>query len=296
MNIISKNKKDKLRIAKTLTNMKYRCNNPNYHAYHRYGGRGIKVCKEWVENPKSFIEWSLNNGYDNKKSIDRIDVNKGYFPDNCRWVDMKTQQNNRGNNVVLFYEGEYHTMSEWSKILEIDYATIKGRYYKGWEVSEILGRDKNSHRALLTLYGETKYLTDWSKELNIEISTLRHRVKNGFSDEEIINGIRSKPKSTKPKIKLKYNGKEQSLLEWSKELGVNRGTLYGRYHRGWTNEEILYGKGLSSDDKRIYLEYNNKRLSLKDWGKIVDLHPDTLRKRMKKGWSVEQILYGKDDK
>lgn len=293
---MNKNRKDKLKTAKILRGMKYRCNNPNYPDYHRYGGRGIKVCKEWEENTNSFIEWSLNNGYDNSKSIDRIDVDKGYSPDNCRWTDMRTQQNNRGNNIVLFYKGEYHTMREWSDILEIDYNIIKDRYYKGWEVVDILEKDKNSHRTLLTLYGETKYLVDWSKELNIKVPTLRYRINKGFSEDEIVNGKRSNSKSIKPKITLKHNGKEQSLSKWAKELDVNEGTLYGRYYRGWSNEEILYGKGLSVEDKKIYLEYDNKKLSLKEWGKIVDLHPDTLRNRMKKGYSIEEILYGKGDK
>ena len=251
---MNKTRKDKLRIAKTLRGMKYRCNNPNYHDYHRYGGRGIKVCKEWTESTDSFIEWSLKNGYDSKKSIDRIDVDKGYSPENCRWTDMSTQQNNRGNNIILFYKEEYRTIREWSDILGIEYEVIRDRYYKGWEVKDILEKPKNSHRKLLTLYGETKSLVDWSKELNIGISTLRYRMNNGFSDDEIINGKRSNSK------------KKES------------------------NEEILYGK--NSSKSTIYLEHDGKKLTLKEWGRIVGVHQDTLRNRMKKGYEIEKILYG----
>lgn len=281
---------NKLRIAKTLRGMKYRCNNPNYHDYHRYGGRGIKVCKEWTESTDSFIEWSLKNGYDSKKSIDRIDVDKGYSPENCRWANMSTQQNNRGNNIILFYKEEYRTIREWSDILGIEYEVIRDRYYKGWEVKDILEKPKNSHRKLLTLYGETKSLVDWSKELNIGISTLRYRMNNGFSDDEIINGKRSNSKKKESKIMLKYDNKEKSLSEWSKELNINLGTLYNRYYKGWSNEEILYGK--NSSKSTIYLEHDGKKLTLKEWGRIVGVHQDTLRNRMKKGYEIEKILYG----
>ena len=294
--IMNKTRRDELRIAKILRGMRYRCKNPKYHDYHRYGGRGITVCEEWDKNTDSFIKWSLNNGYDSNKSIDRIDVNKGYSPDNCRWVDMNTQQNNRGNNIILSYKGEQHTIRDWADILGVEYEVIKDRYHKGWDVVDILEKPKNSHRTLLTLHGETKYIADWAKELDVEVNTLRHRVKRGYSDDDIINGKRSNVKSPKPKITLEYNGKEQSLSKWSKELGANKGTLYNRYYKGWTNKEILYGKGLSNEDKRIYLKYDNKRLPLKEWVKIVGVHRDTLRNRMKKGYSIEEILYGKGDK
>lgn len=79
--------------------MKYRCENPNAPKYPIYGGRGIKVCDEWQDYAK-FREWACENGYNpdapyGKCTIDRIDVDKGYEPTNCRWVDMKIQNNNR---------------------------------------------------------------------------------------------------------------------------------------------------------------------------------------------------------
>lgn len=83
------------RLYKIWIGLRARCNNPNDKDFDKYGARGIKVCEEWQNTPKEFIEWALNNGYADDLSIDRIDVNKGYSPDNCRWANAVTQMRNR---------------------------------------------------------------------------------------------------------------------------------------------------------------------------------------------------------
>lgn len=84
-------------------NMVQRCTYPKHQAYHRYGGRGIAVCDEWRDSFQSFYDWAMAHGYDENApkgqcTIDRIDNDKGYSPDNCRWVDMKTQRHNRSDS------------------------------------------------------------------------------------------------------------------------------------------------------------------------------------------------------
>ena len=96
--------------------IKKRCNNPNDSRYEKYGGAGISICDEWNNDYLSFYEWSMNNGYTDDLSIDRIDNSLGYFPDNCRWIPMKEQAKNKTSNIVLTHNGETKTLTDWCKL------------------------------------------------------------------------------------------------------------------------------------------------------------------------------------
>ena len=86
------------RLYVTWCNMKARCSNPSAKAFKHYGGRGIKVCDEWKDDFQSFYDWSMSNGYEEHLTIDRINVNGNYSPDNCRWATWETQRNNKRNS------------------------------------------------------------------------------------------------------------------------------------------------------------------------------------------------------
>ena len=115
-----------------------RCHDPRRKDYHKYGARGITVCDEWLgENGfQNFRKWSFENGYSEKMSIDRIDNEKGYSPDNCRWTTMTVQQNNRTNNRMITVNGITDTMANWSRKSGIPYSTMQERLKRGWSEEE----------------------------------------------------------------------------------------------------------------------------------------------------------------
>lgn len=104
-----------------------RCTNPNNAGYSRYGGRGIQVCDEWRNSFKAFRDWALANGYKDGLSIDRRNNDGNYCPENCRWTDRRTQNNNSSHNHKITYNGKTQTVTEWAKELKTDTATIRRR-------------------------------------------------------------------------------------------------------------------------------------------------------------------------
>lgn len=120
------------------TSMKARCHNPENHAFNRYGARGITVCDEW-HTYANFRDWSMSNGYEAGLSIDRIDNNKGYFPENCRWTTSKKQANNRESNHTITFNGETHTLAEWAVIKDLNYGTLNSRINRyHWSIERAL--------------------------------------------------------------------------------------------------------------------------------------------------------------
>lgn len=112
------------KLYKIWAGIKQRCNNPNQPSYKHYGARGIKMCEEWSKSFDKFYIWAKENGYKEKLSIDRINVDKGYSPENCRWTDRKTQMNNRTNSCLINYNGETKSITEWARETR-----IKSKYY-----------------------------------------------------------------------------------------------------------------------------------------------------------------------
>ena len=134
------------RILRIYNHMKQRCYNSNNSSYKNYGGRGITICKEWLENYYEFEKWSLENGYEDTLTIDRIDTNKGYSPKNCRWATYKQQANNERTNHILEIDGIKHTVQEWSEIYKIKPNTIIYRIKRGWNVKRAVKEPVKSRR------------------------------------------------------------------------------------------------------------------------------------------------------
>ena len=118
--------------------MKARCNNPHTDYYYCYGERGIKVCKEWADSFEKFYDWALTHGYADNLTIDRINSDLDYMPDNCRWVTPKEQANNRRNNHLLTFQGKTQSIQMWADELNFKHSMISDRIRHGWSVEEAL--------------------------------------------------------------------------------------------------------------------------------------------------------------
>ncbi|MDR1687271.1 MAG: helix-turn-helix domain-containing protein [Clostridiales bacterium] len=119
------------RLYKIWKAMRTRITNPNTSCFEYYGGRGIEICDEWTESYEAFHDWAIDNGYSDALQIDRINVDKGYSPNNCRWVNAFVQMNNTRRNHYIEYNGEIRTVSEWARELGINRTTLNYRINNG---------------------------------------------------------------------------------------------------------------------------------------------------------------------
>lgn len=135
--------------------MKDRCLNPNFKQYKDYGGRGITVCDEWMEFVP-FMNWALANDYNDGLQIDRRDNDKGYSPENCRFVTRSQNQRNMRRNRYLTIKGETKLIAEWCEQTGLDRRTITTRIERGWDNDDLLlptGAASYEYRKKMTKQG-----------------------------------------------------------------------------------------------------------------------------------------------
>lgn len=155
----------KRRIHTAWKNMIWRCYNEKHSSYKYYGGRGIKVCKEW-QKFKPFYVWTIENGYSNDLTIDRIDNNGNYEPSNCRWMTSKDQANNRRTNHLITFNGETKTISEWADSLDITHQALVDRLKsKHWTFEESLTIKKNGRPVKQISFRKQVYQKSVNNEL-----------------------------------------------------------------------------------------------------------------------------------
>lgn len=125
------------RLYNIWCNMKSRCNNAKNPCYKNYGGRGITICEEWKEF-LPFYNWAMANGYKDNLTIDRINNDGNYCPENCRWTTWETQFNNRSDCHYISYNGITKTFTEWCKTIGISREGLKQRFSLGWSIEKAL--------------------------------------------------------------------------------------------------------------------------------------------------------------
>lgn len=144
-----KNVKSK-RLYSIWINIKTRCCNPKTRVYKHYGGRGIKVCDEWQNNFQEFYYWAINNGYKDDLSIDRINVNGDYTPDNCRWADDFQQARNKTNNIIVQIGDKKYVLKELCRNKNINYKTAHSYYRNNgiqklqWYLNRLIAENKGT--------------------------------------------------------------------------------------------------------------------------------------------------------
>lgn len=169
------NKYNHPRLYSTWCQMKQRCYNKNRPQYKDWGGRGIQVCDEWLNDFMSFYNWAIENGYKEGLTIDRIDVDGNYEPSNCRWITLKEQANNKRTNVYLTFNGKTQTMTQWADELGVSHKTIARK------------RDLGHYFiiACLSRFFNLKWI---SKTFNIDMNDMLEKYRKErakYTDEEI---------------------------------------------------------------------------------------------------------------
>ena len=129
------------RIFKEWAGMKSRCR-PNSKNAKTYYKRGITVCDEWKSDFMSFYNWAMQSGYSDNLSLDRIDNDKGYYPENCQWIDIKLQQSHKTNTLYVKFKGELWCLHTLCRKIDFPYQTALRRYNRMMKKSGIIDTDK----------------------------------------------------------------------------------------------------------------------------------------------------------
>lgn len=251
-------KKRTVRLYNTWKNMIARCSNVKTKCYPYYGGRGIIVCEEWLDYD-NFYEWAMSNGYDDTLTIDRINVNGNYNPNNCRWVDKEVQANNTRANV---YIGNM-TLAQYSRKIGVNYDCVKGRLYRG---DDNIGRP--IERTARMCEGYT--LLELSDKFNINLATIKARWDRGYRTLEDLTA------EVIPHNTILVEGK--SLQEISKLYNIPYNVLKQRYYKGKTTI-LNITTSVTSHNPKIEIEGK----SLREISKSSGIKVATLRQRYNNG-------------
>lgn len=173
------------KLRECYYNMRKRCLNPKNEYYHRYGGRGIKICDKW-NTLDGFLD-DMREGFKLGLTLDRIDYNKGYNKENCRWITMKEQANNTSWNRMLKYNGENMTMSEIADKAEVKYYLLEKKINKlGMTVEDAIKSIKEYKKEEITFNGITKTVSEFAEEYGMTYHQLKKRLMRDWTIERAL--------------------------------------------------------------------------------------------------------------
>ena len=190
-------------IYRTWKSMNLRCFYKNHKSYKDYGARGITVCDEWSQfNPQgvvNFYNWCMANGYKkeilpngkNKWTLDRIDNDGNYEPNNCRWTTQDVQANNKRNCIFIDYNGKKQTLKQWAKELNLNYSVLLNRYEHGADVKKCFRKD-DLRLQITEFHGKKFTSTELAKYIGCGISTLNANRQRGTSLEDLYKKFETK--------------------------------------------------------------------------------------------------------
>ncbi len=286
------------KLYKVWLNMKDRCYNPENKAYARYGQRGIKVCEEWKNNYEAFKDFMISQGYDEyglsyENTVDRIDNDGDYCPENCRVVTMREQSLNKSNNHYITYNLKKTTVTEAANENGLDNHTVFNRLNKGWSM------DKALHQPLFeaktfTAEGKTHTISEWAIIMGVTDAVVRGRLRTKTFDQ-IYNEWKERKVLKVNDFSEKFetaNGETHNRKWWWEKLGITDKTLR-KLLNTYTMQEIY--DDWKSHDGRLTIIRSNKletangiSLSRKEWGEKLQICQKTLRK-LRKTHSMQEV-------
>lgn len=184
------------RLYRIWCNMRFRCNKEYNTHYDLYGGRGIKVCQEWDnlnDGFQNFEKWAKQSGYSDDLTIDRINNDGNYEPDNCRWVNMVVQSRNKRNSRIVTFNGETLHIKDMAEKHNIPANVAENRYQKGWSIEKIFSTPyKKPFERTVNYKGEEVTLRQLSEITGIKLNTIKTRYQRGFSVERMISEVKAR--------------------------------------------------------------------------------------------------------
>lgn len=229
-----KHSKSQTRLYRVWRGMKTRCLNSKYPYYSNYGGRGVQVCEEWKNDFQTFYDWAMKNGYNEKAkrgecTLDRIDNNGNYEPNNCRWTTNKQQSRNRRTNHLLTYKGKTQNIIQWVEETGISRSVFVSRLQNGWNMEKIIKTPVNYLKEkLITYKGITLNMSEWERKMGLKEKTISRRLKRGWTVEQAIETPTKKDKNIHSQEKNKISEEERmhEIKEWEEDYAEMQTEFY----------------------------------------------------------------------